>query len=354
MARTINAEHVRRTDMFYVPPDQVFVDHKENTRLYKPDVSGMITSLKLNGQWQPVVVRPLPQGLIQLVAGYRRWMAAMEIIKEQAEAGVPYEDRFKIACTLQKIGPSDALIANIGENADRESLSPIENAVAIKRLRDLRGWHDAEGTEKIAAIFKKSIAWVNETEDLLTLSEEHRFAVHTHFVTNGHAGIKLAVAHILKNIPEDKRNKILEDAAAASVTGKNNTPTGKKKTASEPAVDPSSEPASPPAEPASPPAKPSTANIKVRDIATAAQKNGVAVSRARDRKEFTDFLDGYFDGSEALHPFHPVMVELLKRIRGFFDREFTEVQIDNTLCKIDACLAQHYAETKPARRSAGR
>lgn len=324
MARTINAEHVRRSDMFLVPPDQIIVDHSQNTRLYKPKIDDLVQGFKASGQLQPCIVRPLPEGMIQLVFGYRRWLAAMAIAKEQREANIEYESRFKLACVVQKLGPDDALIANISENAERENLSPIEEAVAIKRLRDLKGWVGPDGNERIAAVFKRSPSWVIKREELLKLSEAHRFAVHQYFTTHGEEGFSLTVAEIIKDAPEEKRDKILQEAAKAKdAIAEGNTPTGKSKS--------------------------STARLKVRDIASAAATNGVAVTKGRDIKDLYAFIDGYFDGSEVLHPLHPVTTEFLKRLRGYMRREFDDAQLDATLIKIDRCLAEHYIDTKQRR-----
>jgi ParB/RepB/Spo0J family partition protein len=339
MARTINAEHVTRTDIFLVPPAQIIVDHKENTRLYKPDVSDLVEGFKTTGQLQPCLVRPLPQGLIQLVAGYRRWMAAMVIAKEQAAENIAVENRFKLACSLQKIGPDEALIANLSENADRQDLSPIENAVAIDRLRKLRGWLDSEGTEKIARIFKRSTTWVTKTEELLALSEEHRLQVHQHFITEGKQGLSLSVGQILAHVPEEKRAKVLQDAAALAAPA-NNIPSQ--------AVDAVSRDSSATAK------KTSVPRVKIRDVVRAAEANGVETQRRRDGKEFKEFLDGYFDGSEALHPLHPIVQELIKRQSGFFDRKFTENQIDSTLHKISDFLKQANIAVSPAQRTGAR
>lgn len=325
MARTINAEHVTRTDIFLVPPAQIVVDHTQNTRLYKPDVSDLIDGFKASGQLQPCVVRPLTEGLIQLVAGYRRWMAAMEIVKEQEKEGIAYEDRFKLACSLKKIGPDDALIDNIRENADRQDLSPIENAVAIQRLRNLRGWHDSTGTQKIADLFRRSVSWVIKTEELLALEESIRIQVHQNFMTDGKEGILLSVGQFLANVPEAKRPQILKDAVALA-TPVNNIPAQAVASGSSP--------------------KSTSPRVKIRDVIKAAEVNGVNTQRKRDAKEFIEFIDSYFDGSEALRPLHPVTQELLKRLRGFFDRKFNDTQIDNVLVgKIDVCLVQHYANT---------
>ncbi len=212
MSRIINAEGVRRSDMPCVPPSQIIVQHQENTRLYSPDVSDLVLGFETIGQLQPCVVRPIPGGFIQLVAGYRRWLAAMELVKRQKKAGVAIEDQFKLKCIVEKMGPGDALLRNISENADRRSLSPIENAVAIQRLRSQHGWNDAEGTEKIAKVFGYKSGWVTKTEGLLALSEDERFAVHTHFVTEGREGISQSVGEILAKVPEDRRAKALKEA----------------------------------------------------------------------------------------------------------------------------------------------
>jgi ParB/RepB/Spo0J family partition protein len=317
MSRQIVGEHIRRSDLPCMPADQIVVVHNENTRLYEPDVSDLIDSFLSDGQLQPCLVRPLADGRVQLVAGYRRWLAAKAIAESQAAAGTEPEDRFKLAVVVSKMSAVEALDKNIKENDQRRNLSPIEYAHAIRRLRIAHGWQDAEGTQKLADLFRgptgrpRSKAWVTSMEDLLSLSEGEQFEVHKHFVSSGEEGISQTVAQVLAKVPEEDREKTLTEARAASMKGKGNQP---KNTSA------------------------GNARIKVRDISNAAGK-----TRGKQIKDVIEFVDNYFDGSMAVMPLHQVSEELLTRIKGYLKGEFTELQLDNTIMKIDGCLHKYFA-----------
>lgn len=319
MSRTIAAEHVRRSDLPMLPADQIVVVHSENTRLYEPDVSDLIDSFIKNGQLQPCLVRPLADGRIQLVAGYRRWLAALAIAKLQETEGIPPADRFKLSVIVQKMSSVEALDRNIIENDQRKNLSPIEYAHAIRRLRIAHGWPEADGTQKLANLFRgptgkpRSIAWVTSMEDLLSLSEGEQFEVHKHFASSGEEGISQTVAQVLAKVPEGDREKTLADARAASMKGKGNQPNQPKN------------------------ASAGNARIRVRDISNAAGK-----TKGRQIKDLVEFVDGYFDGSMVNMPLHQMNEEFLTRIKGYMKGEFTELQLDNTIMKIDGCLHKYF------------
>jgi len=224
MSRQISAQHVKRSDLPYIPASEIVVDHDENTRLYQPDFSDLVESFKVDGQLQPCIVRPLADGRVQLVAGYRRWMAAKFIADEQEKEGIPPEDRFKLAVVVQKMSPSEALDRNITENQERQGLSPTEQARAIRRLRISHGWTDNDGTVKIAKMFRRSVSWVTQTEQLLELSETFQRQIHLDFVTDGKEGFSKAVGLVLKTIPEERQPEALEEARSASMAGKKNIP----------------------------------------------------------------------------------------------------------------------------------
>jgi len=320
MSRQIVAEHVRRSDLPTLPADQIVVVHNENTRLYEPDVSDLVESFLKNGQLMPCLVRPLPDGRIQLVAGYRRWLAAMAISKMQETDGIPPEDRFKLAVVVQKMSAVEALDRNIIENDQRKNLSPVEYAHAIRRLRIAHGWQDTEGTQKLAHLFRgptgkpRSAAWITSMEDLLSLSEGEQFEVHKHFITSGEEGISQTVAQVLAKVPEGDREKTLTEARAASMKGKGNQPSATKS------------------------ASAGNARIRVRDISTAAGK-----IKGKQIKDVIEFVDGYFDGSMVNMPLHQMSEEFLTRIKAYLKGEVTELQLDNTIMKIDGCLHKYYA-----------
>jgi ParB family chromosome partitioning protein len=84
-------------------------------------------SLRERGVLQPVLVRPLPGGTYELIAGERRWRAAKLAEMETVPAIVqPHEDRESLELALI-------------ENMAREDLNPIEEARACSLLVDELG-----------------------------------------------------------------------------------------------------------------------------------------------------------------------------------------------------------------------
>ena len=79
-------------------------------------------SLADQGVLQPVLVRPLPGGSYELVAGERRWRAAQLAGLEQIPAIVEQRD------------DTEALEAAIVENMARADLNPVEEARAVAAL----------------------------------------------------------------------------------------------------------------------------------------------------------------------------------------------------------------------------
>jgi ParB family transcriptional regulator, chromosome partitioning protein len=85
-------------------------------------LSALADSLADQGVLQPVLVRPLPGGSYELVAGERRWRAAQIAGLEQIPAIVESRD------------DTEALEAAIVENMARADLNPVEEARAVAAL----------------------------------------------------------------------------------------------------------------------------------------------------------------------------------------------------------------------------
>ncbi|MSX02893.1 MAG: ParB/RepB/Spo0J family partition protein [Actinobacteria bacterium] len=79
-------------------------------------------SLASQGVLQPVLVRPIPGGTYELVAGERRWRAAQLAGLEQIPAIIEQRD------------DAEALEAAIVENMARADLNPVEEARAVAAL----------------------------------------------------------------------------------------------------------------------------------------------------------------------------------------------------------------------------
>jgi len=79
-------------------------------------------SIARHGILQPLLVRPLPDGLYQLVAGERRWRAARL-------AGLS-----EVPVVIRELADADAMAISLIENLQREDLNPVEEALGFQSL----------------------------------------------------------------------------------------------------------------------------------------------------------------------------------------------------------------------------
>ncbi len=81
-------------------------------------------SIAMHGVLQPLLVRPLPEGGYQLVAGERRWRASRM-------AGL-----FEVPVIIREMSDAEMMEISLVENLQRENLNPVEEALGYKMLQD--------------------------------------------------------------------------------------------------------------------------------------------------------------------------------------------------------------------------
>ena len=94
------------------------------TRMDQDALAELAESIRAQGVMQPILVRPLPEGRYEIVAGERRWRAARM-------AGLS-----SVPALVREVSDSHALAMALIENIQREDLNPLEQAAGIKRLID--------------------------------------------------------------------------------------------------------------------------------------------------------------------------------------------------------------------------
>jgi ParB family transcriptional regulator, chromosome partitioning protein len=110
-------------DFREVPVAMIRPNPEQPRRSFDPEsISALAESISGAGVIQPLIVRPLPDGRYELIAGERRWRAAREAGIEVVPALIRDEDE---ATRLQT-----ALI----ENVAREDLNPVDEARACAAL----------------------------------------------------------------------------------------------------------------------------------------------------------------------------------------------------------------------------
>lgn len=128
-------------------------------------------SIRQHGVLQPLLVRPLPTGAYQLVAGERRWRASR--IAELKEVPV----------IIKELSDNEAMEIAIIENLQREDLNPIEEAEGLQALIDKCGYTQ----EEVAVSVGKSRPAITNALRLLRLPEEVRSLTKDGFISAGHA-----------------------------------------------------------------------------------------------------------------------------------------------------------------------
>lgn len=85
-------------------------------------LSELTDSIAQHGVIQPLLVRPMPDGSYQLVAGERRWRAARR-------AGLS-----EVPVVIREMSDSEMMELALIENLQREDLNPIEEAEGLQQL----------------------------------------------------------------------------------------------------------------------------------------------------------------------------------------------------------------------------
>ena len=144
----------------------------------------LVASIRENGIIQPLIVRRV-NGLLELIAGERRWRAA-------GQAG-----HKEVPVIVRDATDLEVLEFALVENLQREDLNPIEEAQAYKRLAEEFKLRQDEIAKKVG----KSRAAVANTMRLLELDGE----LQTHLV-QGRLSVGHAKALLGLRTAEEQRN----------------------------------------------------------------------------------------------------------------------------------------------------
>ena len=128
-------------------------------------------SIAKHGVIQPLLVRPMPDGSYQLVAGERRWRASRM-------AGLT-----EVPVVIKELSDDEAMALALIENLQREDLNAIEEAQGIKALMDTLSLTQDEAAERVG----KSRPAVANALRLLKLPESVIALVWDGKLSPGHA-----------------------------------------------------------------------------------------------------------------------------------------------------------------------
>lgn len=134
-------------------------------------LSELAESIKTHGLLQPIVVRPMPGGTYQIVAGERRWRACRE-----AEITT-------VPVIIKELDDKQTMELALIENLQRKDLNPIEEALGYKRLIEEFKLTQEQVSDRVG----KSRSAVTNLLRLLALEEKMLEALEKGLITQGHA-----------------------------------------------------------------------------------------------------------------------------------------------------------------------
>jgi ParB family chromosome partitioning protein len=161
------------------------------TKFDEEALAGLAASIEASGVIQPLLVRPLPDGSYELVAGERRWRAAQQ-------AGVD-----KVPAVVRDQAEAERLQAALIENMVREDLNPVEEARACAALVEELGLTKEELARRVG----RSRPAVSNLIRLLELPDEALELLESGDLSEGHGKALLGVPG------NDVRRRLARDAA---------------------------------------------------------------------------------------------------------------------------------------------
>ncbi|MGE5281554.1 MAG: ParB/RepB/Spo0J family partition protein [Chloroflexota bacterium] len=164
--------------------------NQPRTKIDPESLQALAASIEANGVVQPLLVRPLPDGSYELIAGERRWRAAQAAGLARVPAIVRDRER------------AERLQVALIENMVREDLNPVDEARACAALVDDLGL----SKEELARRVGRSRPAVSNLIRLLDLPDEALDLLESGELSEGH-GKALLIAD-----GNDVRRRLARDA----------------------------------------------------------------------------------------------------------------------------------------------
>lgn len=165
------AEASRNAEIL-VPIEKVIANPNQPRRQFlQEDLDDLTASIKEKGVLQPLIVRPKPEGMYEIVAGERRWRAS--------QAAKLHE----VPVLIRDYSDLEMMEVAIIENIQRSDLNAMEEAQSYKQLMEKFG----HTQEKMAEALGKSRSHIANLVRLLHLPDDVQILVQERKLSAGHA-----------------------------------------------------------------------------------------------------------------------------------------------------------------------
>ena len=170
----LESDRLRDIDIDRIIPDP----NQPRKSFHKSGLEELAASIRTHGVVQPIIVRPLQDGVFQIIAGERRWRSAQL-------AGLE-----RVPALVRDTHEHHALELALVENLQREDLNPMDQARAYQRLLS----EFSLTQEELAMRVGKGRASVANTLRLLKLPPEVQKWLQEGAMNAGHAKALLSLA----------------------------------------------------------------------------------------------------------------------------------------------------------------
>ncbi|ABL01408.1 PRTRC system ParB family protein [Pelobacter propionicus] len=180
-------------DLAHIPLGAIVTGNNPRQFFCPTAMEELIASVRQKGVIQPICLNVLEGGKYQIIAGERRYRAALEVYG--AEGTIP--------AIVTSVDSSEADSMALIENAIRENMSPTEEAVAAGKMLAKNN----NNRDETAAELGWHVSKLNRRLALLNLVAEAMTALNERRIMLGHA-------ELLAAVPQDKQTKALETITA--------------------------------------------------------------------------------------------------------------------------------------------
>jgi len=189
------------------------------SKIYSTGIEQLAESIKMQGVLQPIVVRKKPNTRkYEIIAGERRWQAAKLVGMDT------------IPASILDVDFDSAMIIALVENIQRESLPPLDQALALKKIIAKKNLTQLQAAKMIC----KPRTSVTNLLRLLDLNSDVQGLLASNQIEVGHAKALLGLKGIMQTkIANDIKNKNLSvretENLIANFNNMTNNKSGKKK-----------------------------------------------------------------------------------------------------------------------------
>ncbi|MFC6118436.1 nucleoid occlusion protein [Macrococcoides bohemicum] len=164
-----------------VPVERIVPNRYQPRQIFDEEkIKELAESIRSYGLLQPIVVRPIEEGMYEIIAGERRFRA------------LKFNSTAETEVIVKQMNDKETAAIALIENIQRENLSAVEEAEAYKKLLDL----DSITQQDLATSLGKSQSFIANKLRLLRLSQPILDALGKQQITERHARALLALDEV--------------------------------------------------------------------------------------------------------------------------------------------------------------